>query len=336
VIKTSVVILNWNTRQQLELFLPFLIRYSIGPETEIVVADNASTDDSVAFVKSNFPQIRIISLDKNYGFAEGYNRALEQIEAKYYVLINSDIEVTPNWLDPLILSLETDPKVSACMPKLLSYYQRDSFEYAGAAGGFIDFLGYPFCKGRIFDSIEKDHGQFNGIYEVFWATGACFAVKANIFRQLGGFDPYFFAHMEEIDLCWRMKNWEYKILCNTNSAVYHVGGGTLHKSNSRKTFLNFRNNLILLHKNLSFYRKLYILPIRFIMNFMSVIKFLMAKEKSDALAILKAHNGYFAYLFSKKQNVPAKKYPKLIYPKSIVIDFFIRKKNKFSDLNFKI
>lgn len=334
-IKTSVVILNWNTRQQLETFLPYLIKYTSGSETEIVVADNASNDDSVSFVQTNYPEIRIIRLDKNYGFAEGYNRALKQIDAQYFVIINSDIEVTPGWLEPLISSLDSDKQVTACMPKLLSYYQRDTFEYAGAAGGYIDYLGYPFCKGRIFDYLEKDQGQFTGTYEVFWATGACIAVKADIFRQIGGFDPYFFAHMEEIDLCWRMKNLGYKILCNTDSTIYHVGGGTLPKSNPRKTYLNFRNNLILLHKNLSFFRKLYILPIRFVMNFMSIAKYLKAKNKPDAIAVFNAYFGYFRYLFVKKQKVNIQQYPSHIYPRSIVMDFFIHKKIKYSELNFE-
>jgi GT2 family glycosyltransferase len=334
VIKTSVVILNWNTRHQLETFLPYLVQHTQSPDTEIVVADNASTDDSVDFVKNNFPQVKLIVLDKNYGFAEGYNRALKQIDAKYYVLINSDIEVTPNWINPIITNLENDDLAAACMPKLLSYQQRDTFEYAGAAGGYIDFLGYPFCKGRIFDSLEKDEGQFEGISEIFWATGACIALKAEIFNKLGGFDPYLFAHMEEIDLCWRMKSIGYKIYCNTNSKVFHVGGGTLNKTNPFKTYLNFRNNLILLHKNLPFFRKAYILPIRFIMNFLSIIKYLMARNSPEAIAVLNAYWGYLGYIFSKKQKVFSKAYPNQIYKNSIVVDFFVRKKEKFSDLNF--
>jgi GT2 family glycosyltransferase len=334
VIKTSVVILNWNTRHQLEYFLPFLLKYTLQKDVEIVVADNASTDDSVEYVRSHFPEIRIIQLEKNFGFAEGYNRALAQVDSKYYVLINSDIEVTPGWLDPIISVLENNTDVAACMPKLLSFNQREYFEYAGAAGGFIDYLGYPFCKGRIFDYVEIDQGQYDGIYDVFWATGACFAIKADIYKELGGLDPYFFAHMEEIDLCWRLKNLGHKIQCNTNSTVYHVGGGTLHKSNPRKTYLNFRNNLILLHKNLSFGRLIFIMPVRFAMNFLSVLKYLKANNISDAKAVLMAYWGYVKYLFSTKQKTIVKMYPTEIYKRSIVVDFFIRKKFKFSDLNF--
>jgi hypothetical protein len=332
VIKTAVVILNWNTKSQLETFLPFLIKYTTEENTEIIIADNASTDDSVNFVQGNYPQIRVIILDNNYGFAEGYNRALRQIDATYYVLINSDIEVTQGWLTPIISVLENNPKAAACMPKLISYFERDTFEYAGAAGGYIDYLGYPFCKGRIFDYLEKDNGQFSGIYEVFWATGACMAVKADIYNQIGGLDSFFFAHMEEIDLCWRMKNSGYEIFCNTYSYVYHVGGGTLHKSNPRKTYLNFRNNLILLHKNLPFIKKLQVIPLRFILNLLSIFKYLMAKNHSDANAVFKAYFGYLGYLFTKKQKVVFKQNPSHIYQKSIVLDFFIRKKKTFSEL----
>lgn len=334
-IKTAIVILNWNTKHQLETFLPFLVKYSLNDDTEIVVADNASTDDSVKFVREHFPMVKIICLDKNYGFAGGYNRALAQVEAKYYVIINSDIEVTPGWLEPIIDTFEKDSNIKACMPKILSYKNRDEFEYAGAAGGYIDYLGYPFCKGRIFDNLEKDHGQYSGVYEIFWATGACITVTAETFKQLNGFDDYLFAHMEEIDLCWRIKNLGYKIVCNANSAVYHVGGGTLDKSNPFKTYLNFRNNLILLHKNLTFFRKLYIFPIRYTMNFLSILKYLKQKNKPDAYAVWRAYWGFFAYLFTKKQKVKIVHYPKHIYPHSIVLDFFVRKKMKFSDLDIK-
>jgi len=334
VTKTAIVILNWNTSNQLEEFLPFLINYSTNAETEIYVADNASSDNSVALVNEKFPQVKTITLDKNYGFAEGYNRALKQIEAKYYVLINSDIEVTPRWLSPLIDVLDQNEDIKACMPVLHSYKERDTFEYAGAAGGFIDFLGYPFCKGRIFDHQEKDFGQYNGIHEIFWATGACFAIKSDIFHQLGGFDAYFFAHMEEIDLCWRIKNLGYKIVCNSNSIVYHVGGGTLNKTNPWKTYLNFRNNMILLNKNLSIQRRLYVIPFRHIMNFLSILKYLKAKNFPDALAVIKAYFGFLSYLFTKKQNIRIEQYPSHIYKNSIVVDFFIRKKLTFNELNF--
>lgn len=331
---TAIVILNWNTRHQLATFLPFLLKFTDIHNNKIIVADNASTDDSVAYVMQNFPAIDIIRLDKNYGFAGGYNRALAQIEATNYVILNSDIEVTENWLEPLISLLDADPEVAACMPKFLSYRDREYFEYAGAAGGYIDYLGYPFCKGRIFDALEKDLNQFEGIFEVFWATGACIAIKSAIFHQMGGFDPFFFAHMEEIDVCWRIQNHGYKILCTTASSVYHVGGGTLPKGNPRKTYLNFRNNLILLYKNLP-QNKRYILFYRFILNKLSIVKFIWAGMFADAWAVLKAYFGYLHYVAISGKRKKVYTYPTTIYPKSIVTDFFIYKKEKFSDLHWE-
>ena len=336
VIHTAIVILNWNTRHQLAKFLPILIQYTPLENNKIIVADNASTDDSVEFIEKNYSQIQVIKLDNNYGFAEGYNRALSQIEAKYYILLNSDIEVTENWLPPLIKLLENNPEIAACMPKFLSFNNREYFEYAGAAGGYIDYLGYPFCRGRIFDSLEKDNGQYNGIFEVFWATGACFAVKADIYHNLGGLDPFFFAHMEEIDICWRMLNNGYKIFCTSESVVYHIGGGTLPKGNPRKTFLNFRNNLILLYKNLPENRR-YIIAIRFVLNFLSILKYLLAKMPEDAKAVFNAYRGYYEYKskFPRSGKINSNPNPIVIYNKSIVWKYFIKKITKFSDLGWQ-
>lgn len=330
--KTAIVILNWNTRKHLETFLPFLIKYSSSDDTEIIVADNASTDDSVDFLKANYPQIRLILLDKNYGFAEGYNRALAQVDSEYYIILNSDIEVTENWLNPLIDLLEKNPDIGACMPKLRSYFERDYFEYAGSAGGYIDKYGYPFCKGRLFQVLEKDHGQYDGIHQVFWATGACMVIKAKIFHEMGGFDPYFFAHQEEIDLCWRLQNHGYKIFCNTDSVLYHWGGGTLPKSNPHKTYLNFRNNLVLLYKNLPRTRWYQVIFIRLILDGIAALKFAVGSQPGEFWAVFRAHMSFYKYLFKNKPEHSSYKPLSLIYPKSIIFQHFVKKKQFFSDL----
>jgi len=332
VIKTAIVILNWNTRRHLETFLPFLIQYSSVDNVKIVVADNASTDDSVDFLKANYPQIEILMLEENYGFAEGYNRALKQVDAEYYVILNSDIEVTENWLNPLVDLLDKSPEIAACMPKLRSYYNRDYFEYAGSAGGYIDKYGYPFCKGRIFQTIEKDEGQYDGIHQVFWATGACMVIKAKIFHEMGGFDSYFFAHQEEIDLCWRMQNNGYKIYCNTQSVLYHLGGGTLPKSNPRKTYLNFRNNMVLLYKNLP-RRKWYgILFIRLVLDGVAALKFVVGSQPFEFWAVFKAHLSFYKYLLRNKAIKTTGKPPSLIYQKSIVYQYYVLKRKFFSEI----
>nr|MBP8033086.1 glycosyltransferase family 2 protein [Bacteroidia bacterium] len=247
--KVAVVILNWNGKPFLEKFLPTVLQYSSG--AQIIVADNQSSDDSVAFLKTQFPQVSVILNPSNDGFATGYNLALKQVKAEYYVLLNSDVEVTENWLQPIIKLMDENLKVAACQPKILDYNHPSKFEYAGAAGGFIDKYGYPFCRGRIFNVLEEDKAQYDTAKEVFWATGACMFVRAEAFWKVGGFDDDYFAHMEEIDVCWRMKNIGYQIYVEPSSKVYHVGGGTLNKLSPRKTFLNFRNNLTTLTKNAS-------------------------------------------------------------------------------------
>ena len=251
----AIVILNFNGRNYLEKFLPSVIA-STYPNKRIIVADNASSDDSIAFIQNNFPSVEIIALDKNYGFAGGYNEALSKIESDYYILLNSDVEVTPGWIEDMITLMEADKNIAACQPKILSFYNKNYFEHAGACGGWIDALGYAFARGRIFDICEEDKGQYNTNQKVFWATGAALCIRAKCFHEMGGFDAHLFAHMEEIDLCWRLQRKGYAVYCCPSSVVYHVGGGTLPKTNSRKTYLNFRNNLIILFKNLSFIRSI--------------------------------------------------------------------------------
>jgi GT2 family glycosyltransferase len=339
--KTAIVILNWNGKKYLERFLPSVIENSSIEGVEIIIADNASTDDSLIFLKTNFPKIRLIILDKNYGFAEGYNKALFQINADYFVLLNSDVEVTPNWLEPNIKLLESDNLIAVCQPKIVSFSQKDSFEYAGAAGGFIDKFGFPFCRGRIISKVEKDEGQYDDVKEVFWATGACLFVKAEIYKKSGGLDPLFFAHMEEIDFCWRLKNNGYKIFYNSDSKVYHVGGGTLPNNNPYKLFLNYRNNLLLLYKNLPHSKLFFSIFTRLIFDGLSAIIYLVSFKFSFFAAVFKAHlafyqmkKKYFAY---RKNTTEINKFNyKEVFQKSIVFNFFLLKKKTFNLLKFKI
>jgi GT2 family glycosyltransferase len=291
-IKTAVVVLNWNGKAWLEKFLANLVKHS--QEATVFVADNASTDDSVNFVKSNFPSVKIIINASNGGYAKGYNDALKQIDAEYFVLINSDIEVTDGWLSPIIDLMDSDKKIAACQPKILDYNNKAKFEYAGASGGFIDNLGYPFCRGRIFDDIEQDNGQYNDAIEVFWATGACLFVRASHYDEVGGLDEDFFAHQEEIDLCWRLKNKGYKIMVQPKSVIFHVGGGTLNSGSPFKTHLNFRNNLFMLFKNLPSSSLFTTIPTRLVLDSVAALTFLN-KEKGleHVLAIAKAHFSFY-------------------------------------------
>ena len=249
--KTAIVILNWNTKEFLKRFLPGLIDSIKGMDAEVIVADNASTDGSAELMKVQFPEVRTIVLDDNYGFTGGYNRALQEIEAQYYVLLNSDIEVTQNWLDPLVRWMDTHPECGACGPKLHSWYDRDCFEYAGAAGGMLDKWGYPFCRGRVLKKLEKDNGQYDSPADVFWITGACLVTRSSLWKELGGLDSRFFAHMEEIDYCWRLQLKGHKVTVVPQSLVYHVGGGTLSNDSPFKLKLNYRNNLLMLQNNLA-------------------------------------------------------------------------------------
>jgi len=331
----AIVILNWNGRKFLEQFLPSVIA-STYANKKIIVADNASSDDSISFLKKNYPQITIISNPGNEGFARGYNLALQQVTAEYYVLLNSDVEVTPSWIEPIVSLMESDRKIAACQPKLLSHANRTQFEYAGGSGGWIDKLGYPFCRGRVFEVCETDEGQYDAVQPCFWASGAAMFVRAELYQQQGGLDEFFFAHQEEIDLCWRLQLAGYSIYVHPASVVYHVGGGTLPKGNSRKTFLNFRNNLVMLYKNLARPSVFFILFFRMLLDVVAAYKALFAGDGQSFVAIAKAHLHFFKWiLFKQKKSLfPASRNPKIsgIYAGSIIWQYFIRKKNRFSEI----
>lgn len=334
--KVAVVILNYNTREFLEKFLPSVAatRYE---HLEIVVADNASTDDSVQFTKNNYPQIKLIQLDKNYGFTGGYNRALKLVEADYYVLLNSDVEVDHDWIQPMVNLVRSNPKIAAIQPKLLAYHQKDRFEYAGAVGGFMDKYGFPFCRGRIFDSLELDKGQYQDNLKVFWATGAALFIKADLYHSVGGLDEDFFAHMEEIDLCWRLQNAGHEVWVCPESKVFHVGGGTLQKSNPRKTYFNFRNGLILLLKNLPPGKLFGVICMRLIFDHVAAYRFLFQGKFGDFKAIAAAHRHFilrFGYWKSKRRIVDGNKayFEKEVLNGSVVYRHFVKKKLTFPEL----
>lgn len=336
----AVVILNWNGRHYLQKFLPSVCAFSNFRKTEIIVADNGSTDDSVDFLKKNFPQIRLIVFTENHGFARGYCMALDLIEAEYFVLLNSDVEVTPGWLEPLYNAMQADRGLGACMPKLLSFDQKDHFEYAGACGGFIDRFGYPFCRGRILNVIEKDNGQYDIPRKVFWASGACMFVRAEAYKKAGGLDEEFFAHMEEIDLCWRMYRTGYHVSVIPESRIYHVGGGTLPNNTPRKLYLNYRNNLFLLFKNLPVHQLLPVMLIRGVLDGFSAIIYLLSGSGRFFIAVIRAHLAFYRripILIKMRGQLAGKIRTGLIdviYPRSMVFDFFVRRKRYFSDLRW--
>jgi GT2 family glycosyltransferase len=334
--KVAVVILNWNGKSFLEKFLSLVLKYSQG-DAEVIVADNASSDGSVDFLQHEFPSVKIIENKVNGGFAKGYNDALALVEADYYVLLNSDIEVTENWIQPVIDLMEYRPDVGACQPKIRAFHQQDEFEYAGAAGGFIDKYGYPFCRGRLFQSLEKDLGQYDDVKEIFWATGACLFVRAKLYHKLGGLDEDFFAHMEEIDFCWRLKSSGYKVMYCPDSTIYHIGGGTLPKKSSKKTYLNFRNNSYLMYKNLPKNRLMRVFIARTFLDAIAAIKFLLEGGFGDFTAVIKAHlHFWYNYRkFRKKRKAIVQKKSTQIYQSNIVFDYFLGKKKKFSDLDSK-
>ncbi len=330
----AIVILNWNGTHFLQQFLPSVLATTY-ENYSIVVADNASTDDSISILKEHYPQIELIQLQQNFGFAKGYNEALKQVTADYYVLLNSDVEVTPNWLQPMISLLESNNDFAACQPKLLDYNNRHLFEYAGASGGWIDCFGYPFARGRMFDVCEADVGQYDTTQQVFWASGAAMLVRSKVFREIGGFDEFFFAHQEEIDLCWRMQLAGHSIFCCPESVVYHVGGGTLPKGNFRKVFLNFRNNHIMLWKNLSYSEKWWKVPFRLVLDWISAFKGLLSGDRSYFLAILKAHKAFIKWKFGKQRKkdfVERKKLKNMegVYKGNIVWGYFVRRRRTFS------
>ena len=338
--KIAIVILNWNGEKLFDTFLPSVIRHSSSENIEIIIADNDSTDKSIKHLNQFFPSVKIIDLKTNYGFAEGYNRAIQQVDADYLVLLNSDIKVTENWIEPCIQLFETDKKLAAIQPKILSYNQPDLFEYAGAAGGFIDKFGYPFCRGRILNRIEEDLGQYNQPSPIFWATGACMFVRTSAFKTAGGFDGDFWAHMEEIDLCWRLKNRGYKIAYEPRSMVYHLGGGTLSYGSPKKIYLNFRNNLYMLFKNLPRQQFTRIFFARMVLDGVAAAKFILGFNIREFWAVVKAHASFYRNLRTlirkrkeTQKMVIVKNHPE-VYTKSIMWKFFIQKKRKFSDLNF--
>lgn len=335
---TAVVILNWNGRALLEQFLPAVVANTHG-SVQLVVADNASTDDSVVWLEQNYPQIRVIRNSLNGGYARGYNESLNKVEADYFVLLNSDIEVTPGWLEPLVKLMDENPDMAACQPKIRSFRHREEFEYAGAAGGFIDKWGFPFCRGRLFNTFETDNGQYDDTCDVFWATGACLMMRATDWRTAEGLDEDFFAHMEEIDLCWRLRNMGRRIGYCGNSLVYHIGGGTLSQINPKKTFLNFRNNLVMMAKNHApgwFGVKIFL---RLIIDGVAGARFLVAGDWKHCFAVLRAHFNFYGQLprtlrKRKKLKAGIKSYAtSAVYNGSVVIAHFGFGKKKFSDLD---
>ena len=335
---TAVIILNWNGIDWLKQFIPILIENTGKQDADLIVADNASSDDSISYLKEQHPEIQLIILEENYGFAEGYNRALTQIPHLYSILLNSDVEVTKDWTLPLIKQLESSNKIAACQPKIKDFYKKDYFEYAGASGGFIDYLGYPFCRGRIFNELEKDNGQYDNPISIFWATGACLAIKTEIYNEVGGLDGEFFAHMEEIDLCWRLKSRGYDIYAVPESTVYHVGGGTLSKVSPKKTYLNFRNNLLVLYKNLPSSELTRTIFLRLILDGIAGVKFVLSGQISHMFAIIKAHFHFYGMMqrFKNKRRENIERSKKIVIPeifsKMIIVEHFFKKKSNYSDL----
>jgi GT2 family glycosyltransferase len=338
--EVAVVILNWNGTEFLKRFLPPLIRYTDPRLAELWVADNGSTDDSLNVLETEFPSVRSLELGKNHGFAEGYNLALARIEAPFYVLLNSDVEVSEGWLEPMYRALKQNPETGACGPKILSWHRREVFEHAGAAGGFLDKYGYPFCQGRIFNVLEEDKGQYDADRDVFWASGACLMIRSDLYREAGGLDPFFFAHMEEIDLCWRIKNMGYRVRYCHESSVFHVGGGTLPKNDRKKTYLNFRNNIILLYKNLPKSRLFRVLFPRLVLDYISMFQFIARFEFHNLRAVVKAHFFLLVHipaireLRRKNLEICNPSLPGEMYGKSIVYNFFIRGRKHFNELEF--
>lgn len=326
--KTAIVILNYNGSAYLEKFLPGVIKHST--EADIYVADNASTDNSIELLKTNFPEVKLIVLSKNHGFAGGYNEALKSVKAEYYLLLNSDVEVTSGWIQPLELFLDSNKGYAACQPKIKDYNHQALFEYAGACGGFIDFLGYPYCRGRIFDQVESDSGQYNDAIDIFWSSGACMLIRSETFHKSGGFDRDFFAHMEEIDLCWRIHSMGLKIRSIPESTVFHVGGGTLNKTSPFKTYLNFRNGLSLLIKNLPARKLILKLPVRIVLDWIAATKFLVEGKPQHAVAVTRAHMKSILWF---PKNLRKRKLTSLA-PKSklMIFEYYIKGKKRFSDL----
>lgn len=333
--QVAIVILNWNGKKYLEKFLPSVLASGYA-DMEVVVADNASTDDSVTWLQEVYPAVRIIRLPVNYGFAKGYNEALKQVQSSYYVLLNSDVEVSPGWLDPMMKLMAADNTIGACQPKIRMYGNKSCFEYAGASGGWLDALGYPFARGRVFDYCETDEGQYDDITPVFWASGAALLVRAELYHRIGGLDEFFFAHQEEIDFCWRLQLAGYKIMVCPPSVVYHVGGGTLPKGNEWKVFLNFRNNLVMLAKNLPWSQLIWKIPVRFMLDAVSAWKSLLEGQGIYFKAIMEAHIGFIGWVLirRKKSVFPVSRKGELHgwYHGSVVWQHFVKGRKHFSEI----
>ncbi len=338
--KTAVVILNWNGKKFLEQFLPGVILNTLSADTSVFLADNGSDDDSVQWVTRNHPEVQVIRLDGNYGYAGGYNRALNQIEAEYYILLNSDVEVEPGWADKLITFMDMHPNVGACQPKIRSYASREMFEYAGAAGGYIDRLGYPFCRGRIFESVEEDRGQYDDTREIFWASGSCIAVRGDAFDQCDGFDESFFLHMEEIDLCWRIQNAGYTVCYFPHSVVWHVGGGTLGYGSPSKIYYNFRNSLLMLAKNLPAKHLRRTIFIRQVLDGLAAVMLLFREGHQAAFAVAKAHRDFrrqktaIRTFRTINPNPGIFNYPHTVMNKYLLFEYYVRRRKIFSELKW--
>ncbi|MGN7822459.1 glycosyltransferase family 2 protein [Chitinophaga sp. 22536] len=331
----AVVILNWNGKAFLEKFLPSVCRSTYG-NLQLVLADNASTDDSVAFVEAHYPSVRIIRNPSNDGFAGGYNDALAHVEADIYVLLNQDVEVEPGWIEPVVALMESDPRIAACQPKMRAYHQPDEFEYAGAAGGWMDVLGYTFCRGRILYTTEKDEGQYDDAQDIFWATGAALFIRSACFREVGGFDRDFFAHMEEVDLCWRLQRAGYRVCYCPDSKVFHVGGGSLPQGNPRKLYLNFRNNLMMLWKNLHSEDRWIVLFQRFFLDILAGVKSLVSGKPKDMVAIYRAYRDYYRWrkTYVNKHELPEVKLMKMkgVFHGIMIWRYYFLRRKKFRDL----
>lgn len=339
--KTAIVILNWNGTAMLRRFLPTVVANTPQDEARIIVADNGSTDDSMAVLSSEFPTVEVIPLDQNYGFAEGYNQALKRVggEPDLYLLLNSDVETPAGWLTPLTDYMERHPDVAACQPKLRAEHTRSQFEYAGAAGGFIDAWGYPFCRGRIFDTVETDNGQYDDVADIFWATGAALLIRAKSYWEVGGLDGRFFAHQEEIDLCWRLRSRGFRLACIPQSVVYHVGGGTLPKENPRKTYLNFRNNLLLLYKNLPDERLRRVMFVRWWLDLLASLVFLLKGENRSFRAVWRAHRDFHRmrrdFMADRKTNLASAVVNPIpeMYSGSLLVSYHLRHWKTFDKLH---
>ncbi len=335
--KLSVVILNWNGKELMEKFLPSVVQNTPQDWAEVIVADNGSTDGSLEMLKEKFPTVGLIIFDRNYGFAEGYNKAIAELDSEYTVLLNSDIEVTPGWVEAPVTAMDADKSIACVQPKIRAEQNREYFEYAGAAGGFMDCYGYPYCRGRILSCVEKDEGQYDTPTNILWASGACLFVRTATYKEAGGLDSGFFAHQEEIDMCWRLRTRGYKLLCTPQSVVYHVGGATLNVENPRKTFLNFRNNLLMIYKNAPEKNLKHIMCVRFWLDYVAALKFLLTGHFPNAKAVYDARKAYALLLPEYKekreeniQKTVLKEIPELIN-ESLVVAFYLKGKKHYSD-----